>query len=170
MKHNSPVCLISVLQNVDEHRIERTRKHDLVDILFVSFCAAMCGMKCWEDIETFAEDRLTWFRKFVPLKNGVPSHDTLRRVFERIDTKQLQAALTEWTQSFLENTEGKVIAIDGKTLRRSFDKSSGKKALHMVSAWVTDNNLSLAQTIVDSKHNEITAIPKLLELLSIKGS
>jgi predicted transposase YbfD/YdcC len=130
----------------------------------------MCGVDHWEDIEWFAEAREDWFKKFLDLKNGIPSHDTIYRVFARINPKELGAVLVKWTNSLNKSVEGKVVAIDGKTLRGSFDTAAGTKALHVISAWVEENNLVLGQVATGTKGNEITAIPELLRMLDLKHS
>ena len=164
------ISIITILRNVDDPRIERTKLHDLTDILVVAICATMCGMTGWEDIHAFGEEKKKWFKKFLPLVNGIPSHDTFRRVFERINPKQLRAALTAWAQTLNQCFEGKVVAIDGKTLRGSFDKEKNLSPLHTLSAWATESNLVLGQCSVPGKTNEITKIPELLRMLEIKGA
>ena len=168
MKKN--YTLISILKKIDDPRIERTRLHNLIDILMIAICASMCGMTGWEEFESFGEEKKEWFNSFLELPNGIPSHDTFRRVFQRLNPKQLQNALTEWTQQLQISLEGKVIAIDGKTLRASFDNTKGLAPLHTVSAFVAENNFVIGQTFVEDKKNEITAIPELLKILEIKGA
>ena len=155
---------------IHDPRIDRTKKHNLVDILIITLCATICGVEGWEEIEIFAEEREDWFKGFLELPNGIPSHDTMYRVFSRIDPKELNAALIRWTEGLNQSVEGKVVAIDGKTLRGSFDTATGKGALHLVSAWVEENNLVLGQVAVEGKANEITEIPKLLRMLQLKGA
>lgn len=155
---------------VHDPRIDRTKKHNLVDILIITLCATVCGVEGWEEIEIFAEEREGWFRGFLELTNGIPSHDTMYRVFSRINPKEMNAALIKWTEGLDQCVEGKVVAIDGKTLRGSFDNATGKGALHLISAWVEENSLVLGQVAVESKQNEITNIPKLLRMLHLKGA
>lgn len=155
---------------VHDPRIDRTKKHNLVDILIIALCATVCGVEGWEEIEIFAEEREEWFRGFLELPNGVPSHDTMYRVFARINPKELNAALIRWTEGLNHSVEGKVVAIDGKTLRGSFDNATGKGALHLISAWVEENSLVLGQVAVEGKKNEITNIPVLLKMLQLKGA
>ena len=162
--------LISILRKIDDPRIERTRLHNLIDILVIAICSSMCGMTGWEEFESFGEEKLDWFKSFLELPNGIPSHDTFRRVFQRLNPIQLQNALIEWTHQLKISLEGKVVAIDGKTLRGSFDNTKNLNPLHTVSAFVTENNLVLGQTFVENKQNEITAIPELLKMLEIKGA
>lgn len=155
---------------VHDPRIDRTKKHNLVDILIIALCATICGVEGWEEIEIFAEEREEWFRGFLELPNGIPSHDTMYRVFSRLNPKEMNAALIRWTESFNQSVEGKVVAIDGKTLRGSFDKATGKGSLHLISAWVEENSMVLGQVAVESKKNEISKIPTLLQMLQIKGA
>ena len=160
--------LISIIEKVEDPRIDRTKLHKLTDILMISICAAMCGMAGWEEIQEFGEAREKWFKKFITLQNGIPSHDTFRRVFERINPKQLQQVLIDWAETLNQCLEGKVIAIDGKTLRSSFNKSKGISALHTISAWAAEDKLVLGQCVVEDKENEIVKIPELLKFLEIK--
>ena len=155
---------------INDPRIDRTKKHKLVDIIIIALFSMMCGMKGWEEIELFANEHIDWFKTFLELQNGIPSHDTFYRVFSKINPKEFNNALLRWVETLNINVEGKVVAIDGKTLRGSFDTATGKGALHMVNAWTEDNNLVLGQVSVESKKNEITSIPILLRLLELKGA
>ena len=154
---------------IPEPRIKRCRRHELIDILFLSISAVLCGAEGWEEIEDFGHARLTWLKRFFPFENGIPKHDTIARVLSRLDPDALQNSFMSWINDACELTEGEVVAIDGKTLRRSFKDGDRKSAIHMVSAWASQNNLILGQRKVDNKSNEITALPALLELLDIKG-
>jgi len=155
---------------IHDPRIDRTKKHKLVDILIITLCATICGVEGWEEIEIFAEEREDWFKGFLELPNGIPSHDTMYRVFSRINPKELNAALIRWTEGLNQSVEGKVVAIDGKTLRGSFDTATGKGALHLVSAWVEENSLVLGQVAVEGKESEISKTPELLRMLQLKGA
>jgi len=155
---------------IQDPRIDRTKKHKLVDILIIALCATICGVEGWEEIEIFAEEREDWFKGFLVLPNGIPSHDTMYRVFSRIDPKEFNQALLRWTAGLCQSLEGKVVAIDGKTLRGSFDSATGKGALHMISAWVEENHLVLGQLKVESNENELSKIPVLLRMLHVKGA
>ena len=135
-------------------RLDRTRDHTLLDILFCSLCAVLCG----------AEEGIA------DLANGIPSHDTFTRVLGRIDPERFATCFTAWMSLLYEHSEGQVIALDGKTLRRSFDRATGKGAIHMVSAWGSANGPVLGQVKVEAKSNEITAVPKLLEMLELAES
>lgn len=150
-------------------RVARTRKHNLVDILFIAICTIICGGEGFNDMELFGIAKEDWLRKFLELPYGIPSHDTFRAVISRIDPHCFAECFTNWTAAIHDLTKGEVIALDGKTIRHSFDTATGQNALHIVSAWATGSGLALGQIRVDEKSNEITAIPKLLELLEIKG-
>jgi len=156
--------------DLTDPRIDRSRLHELLDIIAIAICAVVAGADSWDDIEDFGNAKVAWLSTFLDLPNGIPSHDTFRRLFERLDPDQFQRGFLGWIEALHEATERQVIAIDGKTLRRSFDRAKGKSALHMVHAWATANQLLLGQVAVDEKSNEITAIPKLLKMLSISGA
>ncbi len=156
--------------DLKDPRVQGRCDHLLIDILSIAILAVMSGAEDWPDIEAFGKHRLSWLRGFLKLPNGIPSHDTFRRVFGSLDRKQFAACLFQWTQALHEAMGGKVIAIDGKTARRSFQKKSGLKALHLVTAWATEGGLTLGQVACEEKSNEITAIPELLRLLNLKGS
>lgn len=155
--------------DLQDPRVQGRCDHLLIDILAIALLAVLCGGEDWPDIEEFGKRRKGWLRSFLQLPAGIPSHDTFRRVFGLLDRKQFAACLFQWTQALHEATGGKVIAIDGKTARRSFRKKSSLKALHLVTAWASENALTLGQVACEEKSNEITAIPELLKLLSIKG-
>lgn len=161
---------MSHFQNVPDPRIERCKRHELMDILFLSISAVLCGAEGWEEIEDFGLARLDWLRRFFPFANGIPKHDTIARVLSRLEATALQESFISWVNAARELSEGEVVAIDGKSVRRSFQKGDRKSAIHMVSAWACQNGLVLGQRKVDSKSNEITAIPALLNLLELKGS
>ena len=145
------------------------RRHKLMDILVIAICAAIGGADGWEDIELFGETKEEWLREFLELPHGIPSRHTFSRVFAVLDAEQFQSCFVQWVQAVDSVTEGQIIAADGKALRRSHDRSLGKKALYMVSAWASGNGLVLGQRKVDDKSNEITAIPELLDMLEIAG-
>jgi predicted transposase YbfD/YdcC len=145
------------------------RRHKLLDIVVIAICAAICGAEGWEDIELFGETKEEWLRGFLELPHGAPSDDTYRRVFAALDASEFQSCFMDWIEAVEELTQGQVIAVDGKTLRRSHDRREGKKALQMVSAWASANGLVLGQRKVDGESNEITAVPELLDALEIAG-
>ena len=155
--------------DLEDPRMERTRRHELLDILTIAICGMICGADSWVDIELFGKSKQGWLAKFLRLPNGIPSHDTFGRVFSRLDPDKFQSCFMDWVAAISEITRGQVIAIDGKTVRGSHDRANGKDAIHMVSAWASANHLVLGQIKVDDKTNEITAIPELLELLELSG-
>jgi len=153
---------------VSDPRIDRKKLHKLIDIIVISICAVIAGADSFDDIEVFGKGRIDWLKRFLELPNGIPSHDTFERVFRRIDPKEFQSSFQGWTSHLATAFEG-VIAIDGQTHRGAKDTGQKKSPLHMVSAFASDLRLVLAQVKVDEKSNEITAIPKILELLDLKG-
>jgi predicted transposase YbfD/YdcC len=155
--------------DLEDPRMDRTKLHQLIDILMIAICGVICGAETWNDIEEWGRTKEGWLRGLLALPNGIPSHDTFRRVFCLLDPEQFQACFMSWIQSVYTITDGQVIAIDGKTLRRSHDRTAGKAAIHMVSAWAELNRVVLAQTKVDDKSNEITAVPELLKVLELAG-
>jgi predicted transposase YbfD/YdcC len=154
---------------VEDPRVVGRTKHLLLDILVIAVMGALCGAESFEDLELFGEVKEPWLRTFLSLPNGIPSHDTFARVFARLNPTQFHESFLKWTRAVFEASGGKLVALDGKTIRRSFDKGSAQESLHMVSAWAVENGLVLGQLKVDDKSNEITAIPKLLDLLALKG-
>jgi predicted transposase YbfD/YdcC len=146
------------------------KKHKLIDIITISICAVICGADGFEHIEEFGKSKIKWFKQFLDLPFGIPSHDTFGRIFAMLDPKEFQDCFIDWIQSIQDIMEDQIIAVDGKTLRRSFDKGSDKKAIHMVSAWASSNGVVLGQIKTAEKSNEITAIPILLKMLAISGS
>jgi predicted transposase YbfD/YdcC len=144
--------------------------HDLLDIVAIAICAAICGQHAWTDIELYGETHHAWLKTFLRLPGGIPSHDTFRYVFSRLDPLAFQQCFGRWIQALSQATDLKLIAIDGKALRDSLDRAHGRAALHLVSAWATENHLTLGQVATDAKSNEITAIPRLLELLDLAGA
>jgi predicted transposase YbfD/YdcC len=155
--------------SLEDPRAEHLNDHGLIEIIMIAICAVICGADGWTDVELFGKERHDWLRQFLKLENGIPSHDTFGRVFSRIDAEQFHTCFVSWIQAVFQTTEGQVVAIDGKTVRRSHDRTIGKNAIHVVSAWATANHLVLGQQKVDEKSNEITAIPELLQLLDIGG-
>ncbi len=157
----------SIFSQIDDPRSDINKLHRLDDILLIGIIAVICAADTWKDMETYAKAKEDFLRSFLDLPNGIPSDDTFNRVFSRIDPEQFERCFGEWVLSLIELTDGEVVPIDGKTIRGA--KSNGKKSpFHMVSAWASNNNMVLGQVKVSEKSNEITAIPKLLELISIK--
>jgi predicted transposase YbfD/YdcC len=169
MEKPPPVALLEHFASVPDPRIERHRWHKLSDILVIAVCAVLSGAESYPAIEDFGFEREGWLRQFLELPAGIPSHDTFNRVLRLLDPVELQSCFLRWMQAVAEVTDGEVVAIDGKALRRSFGKGTAKRAIHMVSAWATANGVVLGQRKVDTKSNEITAIPALLALLALKG-
>jgi predicted transposase YbfD/YdcC len=151
-------------------RRRHRRRHLLLDIVVLTLCAVIAGANDWQQVVTFATKRRTWLATFLALPNGLPSHDTLERVFDRLDPQAFQACFRQWIEALAQRLGLGQIAIDGKTLRGSGNTPKGWKPLHIVSAWATQCQLSLGQVAVDEKSNEITAIPRLLELLDVHGA
>lgn len=161
-------AFLACFEKVKDPRMNRRKKHELLDIIALTICAVISGADAWTEVEAYGKEKHDWLRTFLPLENGIPSHDTLGRVFSLLDPNELQEAFAQWVRTIAGRIEG-VVAIDGKTARRSHDAASGKGALHLVSAWASEAGLALGQVATDQKSNEITAIPKLLAMLDIKG-
>jgi len=157
------------LRKVRDPRIDRTKRHKLIDILIIAILAVICGADSWVDIEMFGNSKIEWLKTFLELPNGIPSHDTFGRVFALINPEEFEKGFMEWVKLIQELTQGQVIAIDGKQMRGSKDLPAGKAGIYMVSAWATANQLVLGQRKVDDKSNEITAIPQLLKVLELAG-
>jgi len=164
------VAILTRFEKLTDPRVERTKRHVLLDMVAMALCAAICGANSWVDVEKFGVAKREWFTRFLELPNGIPSHDTFGRVFARLDTQEFLICLQNWLRSLHLSLKEQGVAIDGKTLRGSFDAASGKSALHVVSAWASGLRLSLGEVAVDGKSNEITAVPKLLELLELTGA
>jgi len=162
--------IIHHFSSIQDPRVNRQKKHQLQDIFFISLCAIICGADNWVAVEEFGLAKEAWFTGLLGLEHGIPSHDTFGEVYAAIDADHFSVCFSRWAADLATLTEGEVIAIDGKCLRRSLDKASKKAAIHMVSAWAQQNNLVLGQVKVDGKSNEITAIPKLLSRLDIAGA
>jgi predicted transposase YbfD/YdcC len=160
--------LETLFAHVEDPRVERTKQHRLRDIIILAICGVLCGAEGWVEIEECAKAKEAFFTELLDLPNGIPSHDTFGRVFALIDPKQFEASFVQWVEGISQKVKG-VVAIDGKTLRRSHDQVAGKKALHLVSAWAVENRLVLAQLATEEKSNEITAIPLLLRQLALDG-
>ena len=157
--------------DLPDPRVERAQRHDLIDILVIALCAVLCGADTFIDMTRFGKAKEGWLRERLDLllPNGIPSHDTFGRVFARLDPDAFRQCFVAWTQALHTQTQGQIIALDGKMLRHSFDAASGKGAIHMVSAWASGSGLVLGQVKVDDKSNEITALPRLLDMLEISG-
>lgn len=168
-KTNAAGALSHHFANLEDPRVDRRRRHEFIDLLVIGICTVICGGDDYPSMEAFGKAKEAWLRTFLELPNGIPSHDTFWRFFSALDPEQFQACFLEWMTSISDVTQGEIIALDGKKLRRSHDKSTGKAAIHMVSAWATNNRLVLGQVKVDEKSNEIKAIPELLRRLDLQG-
>ncbi len=168
----SPLASFQVyFAEIEDPRVERTRRHALLDLIVIAICAVICSADDWVDVEAWGNAKIDWLRQQgLPLPNGIPSHDTFGDVFGRLAPEQFETSFLRWVQAVMGASGGKVVAIDGKTLRRSHDRRLGKSAIHMVSAWASANHLLLGQVKVDEKSNEITAIPALLAMLDLGGA
>ena len=154
---------------IEDPRIERTKDHLLLDILVIALCAMLCGAEGFVDFEEFGNAKIDFLRDLLDLPNGIPSHDTFRRVFAMLDPVQFAECFRNWTESLRKTISAEIVAIDGKTLRRSHDRAKGKQPIHLVSAWARENGLVLGQIKTEEKSNEITAIPELLRTLKLAG-
>lgn len=161
--------LVGHLSIIPDFRAERRKRHKLIDILFIALCTILSGGEGFSDMVSFATHRRHWLKKYIELPHGIPSYHTFRRVFRILDPSDLKKGLMSWTESLRGATGGQVIALDGKTLRHSFDTWSGQKSLHLLNAWVTELGLAIGCEKVDEKSNEIPAATDLIEKLSVKG-
>lgn len=155
---------------IEDPRIDRCKRHELMDILFLSVCAVLSNAEGWEDIEDFGHTKLDWLKKYFPFANGIPKHDTIARVLSRLSPTAIQRSFLSWVKEIAKITTADIIALDGKAARRSFTTKERRNPLHMVSAWSCNNGIVLGQRKVADKSNEITAIPLLLDLLELKGA
>jgi len=161
--------ILAYFGDLADPRIERCKRHQLIDIIAVGICAVICGADSFVEMEEFGTAKRAWFETFLDLPNGIPSHDTFRRVFGKLKPAEFQRCFLAWIESVQEQTKGEIVAIDGKALRGTFERTTNKLALRMVSAWATRNSLVLGQVKTQEKSNEITAIPRLLSILEIEG-
>jgi hypothetical protein len=166
----TPLAVVQYFARLRDPRINRHKRHLLIDIIVLALCGTICGANDWQQIVTVARGREQWFRTFLALPNGIPSHDTFERVFERIDPQAFLACFQRWVDALTTCLGLKHVALDGKTLRQSGSPSKSLRPWHVVSAWATECQLSLGQGVVDAKSNEITALPQLLELLDVRGA
>ena len=169
MEEKRTAALMDHFGGLADPRIDRHKEHKLIDLLIIAICAILCGANDWVAVETFGKAKREWFQQFLELPHGIPSHDTFGRVFALLSPEHLQACFLGWIQAVAQVTDGQVVAIDGKTLRRSYNRRSARAAIHMVSAWATQNRVVLGQLKTEEKSNEITAIPALLKMLDVQG-
>jgi hypothetical protein len=170
MAERATVAITAHFKDLEDPRIGRTKRHGLSDIITIALCAVLCGADSWVEVQKFGNAKRGWPRRRLDLPNGIPSHDTFGRAFRLIDPQKFQDCFLAWVRGVSDTTEGRLIPIDGKTVRRSSDTSVGKSPLHLVSAWAAANHLLLGQVAVGDKTNEITAIPQLLDLLDLEGA
>ena len=161
------LSLIEHFQSLQDPRVNRTREHELIDIMIIAICTLLCGGETFNDMEDFGKAKQDWFKSFLKLPNGIPSHDTFNRVLAALDPKEFLDCFLRWTQSLRVAVAKEIVAIDGKALRRALNKDQPMK--YVVSAWADDNNLVLGQLKVADKSNEITAVPELLRVLELRG-
>ena len=167
MDVDAPRGLLRAFSELEDPRMDRTKHHSLSDILAIAICATICGADDWTKMELFGQCKQKWFSTFLDLPNGIPSHDTFRRVFMLLDPEAFEQCFMAWVAELSQASGGRLIAIDGKTIRRSLDRANDKAAVHMVSAWCNANEMVLGQLSTNDKSNEITAIPRLLKLIDI---
>ena len=155
--------------SLKDPRIQLKTRHKLIDIIIITICAVICGADDWTEVVDYAKAKKDWLKKFLALPHGIPSHDTFGRVFSLLRPEEFEKCFVSWIHTVFKLTDAQTVAIDGKTLRRSYDRSSNKAAIHMVGAWAAKNGIALGQLKTEDKSNEITAIPELLKLLDLKG-
>jgi predicted transposase YbfD/YdcC len=165
-----PASILIHFAALPDPRRRRRRLHSLLDLIAIAICAVIAGCDDWVEVAAYGRQKRAWLQTFLPLPYGTPSHDTFSRVFRLLEPRAFQRCFTRWIEAVQTATGGKLVAIDGKTLRHSFDTAAGTSALHLVSAWAGQNRLVLAQRAVDGHSNEITAIPELVRLLDLKGA
>lgn len=161
--------IIDHFSSLTDPRIILKTRHKLIDIVVIALCAVLAGADEWTEVAEFGRIKQEWFKTFLELSSGIPSHDTFGRVFSKICPEEFEKCFLDWVRAAFQNIAPQVVAVDGKTLRHSYDRSSNKAAIHMVSAWATENRLVLGQIKTEEKSNEITAIPELLKVLELKG-
>lgn len=169
MKLKPKITLIDHFSKLTDPRIDRTKEHKLIDILTIAICGMICGADNWVAMEQYGNSKQEWLKQFLELPNGIPSHDTIARVFARLDPLEFEECFRDWIKEISQLIPGEVISIDGKTLKHSGSKGIGKKAIHLVNAWANEQRLVLSQVKVNDKSNEITAIPELIEVLELSG-
>ena len=170
MPARHPASILTHFAALPDPRRKRRRLHNLLDMVAIALCAVLAGCDDWVEVAAYGRKKHDWLKTFLPLPNGIPSHDTFSRVFSPLEPGAFQRCFARWIEAVQAATGGKLVAIDGKTLRHSFDTAAGKGALHLVGAWAGRNRVVLGQVAVDGKSNEITAIPGLLALLDLKGA
>ena len=170
MAHGPAGIIYKHFANVTDARVDRGGNHDLLEMIFMALTATICGANGWADVERFVNAKYDWFARYIPMQRGIPSHDTFGRVFARLDTAEFLTGMHGWVDTFAGSLRGRGIAIDGKTLRGSYDHASGQSALHTITAFAVGTRTCLRQMSVDEKSNEIPAVPVLLQLLELEGA
>jgi predicted transposase YbfD/YdcC len=170
MDVNAPRGVLRFFADMEDPRSPQGRRHDLLAMIVIAISAVICGASGWQDVALFGVSHEPWFASFLRLPHGIPSHDTFGRVFARLAPERFEERFLAWARSLAQATLGRLVALDGKTIRRSFDAAAGQSALHMISAWCESNQTVLGQIVTAAKSNEITAIPQLLELLDLEGA
>jgi hypothetical protein len=170
MEEHDSARITEHFRALHDPRIQLKTQHKLIDIIVITICAVICGADDWTEVVNYAKAKKDWLKQFLELPHGIPSHDTFGRVFSLLRPEEFEQCFVSWIHAVFKISGSQTVAIDGKTLRRSYDHASNKAAIHMVGAWATSNGISLGQRKTEAKSNEITAIPELLKLLEIKGS
>ena len=169
MDKTAPESLIEHFSKLEDPRVDRNKKHELIDVIVLCVCAVVSGAEGWSDIEEFGRTKLEWLRRYVPLANGIPVDDTIARIISALSVRGFQECFMSWMEDVVKLSGGEIIAVDGKTHRRTHDRKRGVKAFHMVSAWACGNGVVLGQVKTEEKSNEITAVPELLDKLELSG-
>jgi len=169
MKLKPKITLLDHFTNLTDPRIDRTKEHKLIDILAIAICGMLCGADNWVAMEQYGNAKQEWLKQFLELPNGIPSHDTIARVFARLDPKEFEQCFRDWVKTISALIPGEIISIDGKTVRHSGSKAKNQKPIHVVNAWASEQRLVLGQVKVHEKTNEITAIPELIKVLELSG-
>ncbi|MDB6130802.1 MAG: ISAs1 family transposase [Verrucomicrobiales bacterium] len=167
MPGHPSLSLIEHFSELTDRRVDRTKEHELIDVLVIAVCCLLCAGESFNDMEDFGKAKQDWFKTFLKLRHGIPSHDTFNRVFEALDPKKFQECFLGWTESMRQAIPQEIVALDGKALRRALNKNESPK--YVVSAWAEGNGLVLGQLQVEEKSNEITAVPQLLRALQLAG-
>lgn len=170
MDVKSPRGVLRFFKDMTDPRDNSGKRHSLLNLIVIAICAIICGADGWEDVAFFGRCKRTWLESFLDLPHGIPSHDTFGRVFARLSPDAFESCFRQWMAGLSKDSGGRLVAVDGKTLRRSFDTAAQKAAIHMVSAWCVTNQTVLSQMVCADKSNEITTLPKLLELLELDGA
>lgn len=170
MAHGPAGIIYKHFEKVTDPRVDRGGNHDLLEMIFMAITATVCGANGWADVERFVKGKSDWFQQYIAMERGVPSHDTFGRIFARLDTAEFLTAMHDWVDTFAGSLRDRGIAIDGKTLRGSYDQAAGQSALHTITAFAVGTRTCLRQMSVGEKTNEIPEVPVLLQLLELDGA